>query len=662
MALRQAILKGEATFNDFKKLMPEGDMPDVHGATLAGAFGGGLDLFRRAADKAAKYLSDLPADKLVRFPYATEAYQRHLTELTKVAHSQFAKEGRFVPVTALKGIEKEARARAITDVKRTLYDASARHDLARMFDLMVPFANAIGDSYTKWGRIIRERPWVPINLAKVWYAPDRAGLVEDQDGNQKVWENGTYVWYKPGNPITGEPGERLPDGYGPREEYIKFQLPDSINPYDDLEGAKLSMVLNKDTFNTFASLPTAGPVVAIPANKFALNNPEFADNRFVKRFVLPYGASANSWKAAVPGNLRYAYEAFVAEDKDMPINDALALYQAEWIKYSQGDRATKPTFEEVRSKAADMRGLRFWVYMAGASSQYKTPYQPYVDYYRMLLQQEKGNTTAAQSRFINDVGEEYFILTATVSRNLAGIPATTSAWKASKKWGDLIESNPDIAGLIIGADGAGSFNANVYQAQLAQGLNAGSNLNQRGRWTLEESIEEVEKRRVWLQYGRLMDGIEAEMAARGLTSLRSKKARDLAARRTEFVNANMYWTQSPMGGRQISPWYNDYMERDGARMARVLTQMGNVIQHPGMQQRDDIRGLIEYLSARQDMKTRMKARGYSSLTAAKAAKLRDEWESTVFGLREGNTAFGQLYNRWLTQDDDLAANVEFGGV
>lgn len=661
-ALRKKILNHEATHAEFKELMGDLPMPDVHAATIGGAFGGGpADMLRKAADSVFKRLADIPGDKLVRFPFAAAARERHLNALTEIAHARYADKGQFIPASLLHGIEKEANARALTDVKRTLYDASAKHDLARMFDLVIPFGNAIGDSYTKWGRILRKDPTVPIKLAKIWYTPDRAGLVEDQDGNQKVWENGQYVWYAPGNPVTGERGEKLPAGFDPREQYVKFQLPDGIAP-DSLEGAKLSMVLNKDTFNTFAALPTGGPIVAIAADKFALNNPEFADNAFVKRFILPYGASANAWKAAVPGSLRLAWEAFGQEDADAPVNDALAIYQAELIRKSQGERATMPTFEEARSKAADLRGLRFWVYMAGASSQFKTPYQPYVDYYRMLLQQEKGDRTAAQSRFYDDVGEEFFILTASVSRNNAGIPATTSAWKASKKWGDLIEGNPDIAGLIIGADGAGSFNENVYQAQLAQGLNAGSNLMQRGRWTLEESVEEVEKRRVWLKYGRLMDGIEAEMAARGITSLRSKRAKDLADKRTEFVNANKFWDQSPLGGRQVSPWFNDYMDRDGARMTRVLTQMGNAIQHPGLQQRDDIRGLIGYLSARDDMKTRMKARGYSSLSTAKAAKLRNEWEATVFGLRESNTAFGQLYNRWLSQDDDLLADVDFGGV
>ena len=656
--LRKKVLAQRATFADFQKVVPDTmDMPNVHGASLDVSVGGPFtDRLRKWTDNAFKVISDLPADKASRFPFFAEAYQRHIAELASTVDVQFARAGKTVPVEAIEHIQTQARTRALADTKKYLYDTSSSLDLARASRLLVPFSGAAADSYTKWGVIFREKPWVPFQLWKVWTAPDKNGLVQDQDGNHKRYIDGRPRWVQI-NPMTGQETV-LPDDYEPKTEYILFRLPFGLQPNMG-SGAQSVTAVNKDTFNTFLGLPLAGPLVAVPANHFALTQPEFADNFFVRKFVLPYGPSTDIGKAVIPGTVRSLIDEFVDRDSDVMQGQALAIYQTEMIEFSQGRRAKPPTFAEARAKAADLRGIRFLYQFGGMTPSFKSPYQPYVDYYRQLRvsYDPTVDKETPDERFLREAGSEYFILTASVTRNVLGIPATIGAWNKYKKYQQLIEGNPDIAGLIIGSDGAGGFSSAVYQNQLATPLAAGSGKKQRERLSLEESVEDVAKRQTWAAYTRLMDAVDADLLSRGLTSLQQRGARDLKSARDKWIQDHMYWDQSPRGGRQVHPWFEDFMSSDGAKMTVRLNSMMNVVQDPRLQGRDDIRGLIDYLQARQEARAIMQAKGYKTLNSKQATGLRQSWNSYVMTLKDRNLSFAQLYNRWLVGDESLTASL-----
>lgn len=659
--LRKAALEGKATFNQFDKLFPsKEDMPAVHGASLDVTVGGPFtNMLKKGVDKIFKGLSDLPADKASRFPFFAERYQDHLRDMAP-RFAEAAGGAHFLDTDTVAKIQQQARSRALADVKKYLYDTSAALDMAKAGRLLVPFSSAVGDSLLKWGVIARETGVIPpvLNIWKIWTAPDRAGLVQDEDGNIKKWDSktNTYVWYgrKP-IPGTDKYEETKLEDHDPKQEYIVFQLPFGVGADKTASGSKLPAYINKETFNTFLGLPTAGPLVAYPANSFELKNPKLADNWFMRKFVLPFGPTSDRYKAFLPSNARSTYNT-LTENEPNQRGLAQAVMQTEYTNFALGLRDKPPTMNEVQQTASDLSGLQYLTQMFGVSTQFKSPYQPYIDYYRQLQQQDPENATA---RFYSDMGDEFRMMTASVTRNTAGLPASLETAKAQKKYSDLIEKYPDLAPLIVGAEGAGAFSQAVYQAQLEQSLQPGSDEKMRKVLSLQDSVADAERRYVWTKYSKLMDAIDADMAERGITSLNSNRAKDLKANRDKFVEQNKYWT-NPQGAQDVNPWFVEYSTTNRATMTQRLTGMANLVVDDRLGQRDDMRGLYDYLRNRMTVRQEMDSRGYKSLTAKKASQLSNRWDSYVTGLKESNVSFAALYNRWLT-NDDMTADIIFDG-
>jgi hypothetical protein len=652
--LRKLVLERKARYTDLARVIDKEDMPDIHGAALDVSVGGPFtNAVKKGVDKIFKVLSDIPADKASRFPFFADRYTTHLEDLARGWVAQYENAGKVLPVEAVDKIQRTARERALADVKKYLYDSSSALDMAAAGRLLVPFSTAIADSFLKWGMIAREKGMVGpvLNIWKIWTAPDRNGLVQDQDGNIKVWEDGQYVWYS----VHPKTGERVKlEGHEPKQEYITFQLPAGIGP-DTKSGAKMPLYINKDTFNTFLGLPTAGPIVTYPANAFLLKNPEVAENWFVKKFVLPYGPSRDQWRSLVPANVRGTYY-WITGDKDGFRNLAQSVMQTEYTRYSLGLRSEPPTMAEVQETAMDMAGFQWAAQFMGLSTQAKSPYQPYIDYYHQLQAQDPAN---ALSRFYAEMGDEFRMMTASVSRNVIGLPASLNTFKAQQKYRDLISKFPELAPLIVGAEGAGSFSSAVYEAQLNEVLQPGSDAKIREIMTLQDSVEDAERRRLWLKYGKLMDAIHADMAQRGLTSITQKGAKDLKKARDKFIQENMYWT-NPQGVKDTSPWFEEFATTDRTAMTKRLTGMAQIVSDPALGNRDDMRGLREYLTARIELRNEMKRRKFATLDSQKASRLRSEWNRYVFQLKDENLAFAQLYDRWLTQDD-MKADIDLGG-
>lgn len=656
-ALRKAALEGNAGFEQFRRLFPVKDeMPTVHGASLDVAVGGAFtNMVKRGVDKAFRALSDIPADTASRFPFFAERYQDHLRDMAPMWAETHGLSGTNVlPADIVGKIQQEARGRALADVKKYLYDTSAALDMAAAGKLFVPFSSAIGDSFTKWGVIAREKGVIPpiLNIWKIWTAPDRAGMVQDEDGNVKRWDGTQYVWHVR-NPKTGHM-ELLKD-HEPKQEYIVFQLPSGVSP-ETKSGAKMPAYINKETFNTFLGLPTAGPLVAYPVNEFSLKNPELAEKWFIRKFVQPFGPSADGYKSLVPSNVRSTWS-WVTSDEESHRGVAQAVMQTEYTRYSLGLRDKPPTMREVQETAGDMAGLRWTAQTLGVSTQFKSPYQPYVDYYRMLQQTDPENATA---RFYAEMGDEFKMMTASVSRNVAGLPASVQTAKVQKKYEDLIAKYPDLAPLIVGSEGAGSFSSAVYQAQLEQSLQPGSDEKMRRVLSLQESVEDAERRFVWAKYSKLMDAVEADMSQRGLTSLNQKRAKDLKAARDKFIEGHKYWT-NPQGVTDVNPWFVEFSTTDRAAMTKRLTAMAQIVLDDRIGGRNEMRGLYDYLRTRAEVRVEMQRRKFATLDSKKSRRLGAQWDAYVTGLKEQNLAFADLHHRWLVNDDMTADIIVDGG-
>lgn len=657
-------LDHEVAHADLEKLIPEvTDRPVVHGGALDLAVGNKFATkFNKAVNGLFAILQDMPADHFARYPMAKEAYQRHATELYQTLSKQYDKSGlEFVPTAHLEQIRSMAMDRARMDVRKYLYDAATTHDLAKIGRVAVPFGSAAADSYAKWSRIFKEKPWTAYELWKVWQAPDNAGLITDENGFHKKMVNGRAQWFS-----VDENGKatRVPD-HDPRDTRVTMQLPSGMQP-SQMPGAKqqATMSFNKNTLNTMLNNPSAGLFVSVPMNQFVLSHPEFAENKFIKTFVLPFGGQAD-WKAmVVPGWSRTLSQFLTGQEGDAAQSQAVAIMQTELVRKAQGLRDTYPTYAEAREKSNQLRGIRFLYQFGGLTPQFNSPFAPLVDQYHQLkageqARQAKDPNYTADIDFYEQHGQELYYLTMAVTRNQKGVPSTVGGQRAYGKWQKLIDANPDIGGWIIGKDGAGAFSTTVYQNQLNQALGPGSTEKMRKRLGTKESTEDAAISLGWIKWNKVSDAIDNDLRSRGLSNINQRGAEDLKAARNRYLQANMWWDQAPEGGgRQINPWYQDYSTRDASKMTNRLNQFANAIKDPNLAQRDEAQGVAKYLQGRQRMKQIMADQGFATLNSKKAAGLNDRWQEFVQGLKLDNLSFATTYNRYLTSDQYLDAPFE----
>ena len=657
--LRRKVAEGEARFRHLKSAVGEdGDFPGVHAPTIMYNLGQGaiFNKINKINDNLFKLLMDLPSDKASRIPFFAASYEKHVHNVYRAAATIHASKGKTLSQDEVFRIEKQARGLAMNDVRKFLYDTSTRVDLANATRFVVPFSSAIHDAYTKWARIAIEEPGSIPLLWKYWTTFEKNNMVQDE--NQNVYHDGK--WYSV-DPLTHEETPLKPGEEG-KDRYVMIRLPSFMgrwmakNMYG-VDHGEAPIRINKDSLNVFLGLPTAGPIVTVPANKFALTHPEFADDKLIRQFVLPYGPTADGgWRQVMPASWRAGWDTFAADQEEgaTASGQAMAILQAEMVAYAKGERTKPPTYEEARERASHLRMMRFLsLTVSPASFQVLSPYQPYISAYRTLRAAHPEN---ADELFYQKYGEELWMLTASVTRNVAGVPATVEGMKAYNKYKAMIAEHPELASLIIGAEGAGEFSKSIYEAQKALAARPGSSKRMRQVYDLEDSVADAQRRLIWIKYSRVMGLVDEELARRGLSSINRKGAEDLRAYKARFVQHNQYWMDPGTGKETVSPWYVDYMTSDASVMQRRLDGMRTIVKDPQLRGRNDIGGLVEYLALRRDTKARMAQRNVGRLDNARAEDLRTRFDAQVKNMRLTNPAFGDLWTRWLENDALLEAD------
>lgn len=649
-ALRAKVLAQDATVEDLRAAVPRRqDWPEVQGQDTEWANGAHplSQWVKRRLDGFYRVFHDLPTDKLVNFPYFNSSYTEHARTLVQSYLDSTERTGKFVDVAEVERLQHMARERAISDVKNHLYDASFRTDAARMLDGLVPFTSAIADGVYKWARIARERPLQTLHLwNQMYYAPERAGLVEDQDGNKLVLRNGKETWV---DPFTGEPAEGEKVG---ESRYIIFPLPDTLTPAVYGPGAKPVVRVPKDTlkalFNPLEQVPGAGPWVAIPVNEFVINRPQY-DNKFVRTFILPFGPRDSKVRMFLPGTVGSFYDNFIDDDSSKADSYAMTYFQTQLTRFRLGERREPPTLEEARQVSLGMRWLR-WVQSGTSpvSSQYLSPYEPYQQAYRRLVVRY-GDEREATQQFIDLYGHEYLAMTASVTRNI-GIRASMNTYDVAKRQRDLIDKYPDLAGLITGEQ-SDPFNQAVYEWQKGQ-YDPTTGKPWRDVQPIAESIRDVYEREAWTDYSKFMDGLLGEMRSYGIHSLDDAAAAPLRKRRAEFI-AERQWAPTVTGAPEYSEFFTKITTYSGAQTDERLAQMRGLTAEKDVNGRDDISGIADYLMYRDQVRLVMKQLGWASLDTQQAQGLKRWWESTVYDLVQRNPSFGAVHSRWLYNDVHL---------
>lgn len=627
--LRGLALSKKAKADDLARELPDASQrPSVNGEILAQVQGRSVisQTLNTVVEKGFRWFGSKPSDILSRNRFFDHMYRAETERLVNLLAEQRGRGAKFTQAD-YDDIAHKSREYALGETKDLLYDLAESSELGEMLRQFVPFYSAFVEVTTRWAGLTIENPAFVARMRQVWLAPERAGIVTDENGN-RVHEDGTAT-----NPF----GQRVKAG---ADHYLTVALPEWARDIPGLRTAG-QVKFNKESFNmALQGAPGFGPVVQIPVNEIVKGRPELEASL---EFVLPFGTTQEMRDLLLPATAKRAFTKAAGEEDRQYRNALIRRYMDLVVDHNLGKRPNKPTYAEAKRDTDAFYNLRIAAsYFSPAAPSFTSPYQLYIDAYRQLKELDPETADAV---FLEKYGEDYFPLTQSLSRSMDGVPPTLEGRAARKKYRDLVEKYPELGGLIIGAEGAGEYARAVYDGQLATKLKPGAPVNQRESWAFETVAGQPNVRLGWIEYRKAMDLIDAERVQRGLPNLQVKAGADLAGLKRQIIEAL---------GQKFPEWYADFGTMDRNAMARRIEGMREIAADRRMSGRDEIRLLGVYLQGRDAMAAELAARkaagGAATLTAAANQDLAVLWESITGVIVEQNLSFGALYHRWLSND------------
>jgi hypothetical protein len=492
-------------------------------------------------------------------------------------------------------------------MRRTLYDTSERVDSATAVKYIFPFFGAFADVASKWGRILADDPSKLRILETVYNSPNRMGITEEREGR-------TYI------NIPGEWAKRM--GLGDR--------PLSVPK------ASLNLIFQGGAWWN----PGAGWFVQYGASALLKKVPELEKTKLMEE-ILPYGPDGTGWKDLIiqSAGARKILALF-DENDPMRSNLTVTIAMEENHKYDVGLRDTPPTAKEINDRALGILSLdaasRFILPFATNT---KSPYQFYIDEYQKMRQEDALNAT---DNFWNKYGDDYYIFTTSRSKNNTGVNASIEADKRATQLSDLISKNPEYGWFVVGDANNGEFSSTIYKKQRDLPVAPGSTTKFRESQDPYDAIAETQTQKGWITYNKGVDYLESQRIARGLKSLNSKGAEDLAAAKKQFVAElsaeNPSWGAAR--GKIDTNKVNNFLA-----FAKEMTLDKRTANRP------DIKAVSDYLKGREYIRGLLAQRTSQSLDSADNLDVKEMWDSFIGDLIDENITFNKVYTRILENDD-----------
>lgn len=654
----EAARNGELTPEQVLDLLPAAERMPVHGDTIKLALGQHFSegLLRKTVDGLMNYLGSVPTDALVRHPYAATVYNREMQNyLASVPADKITND-------VLGAAEAAARAKAVRQVRRTLYNIADDRQGVHMLRFVSPFFQAQLEVLERWGRISMEKPETIARLAQL--------LVGSQVLNTGLWE------------VQDAEGNKA-KGYSP-DNRVVFQVNDTMRSVmDKFPGLKGALDNAGDVTVPVSSLnlitggaaginafvPSAGPIVTLPASEFYFKDrPELEDDA-VYQWLYPFGQPrggnvlTRSASAVMPAWMRRATTG-ASEDFDDPafarrVSEIGAQQLLEWeMGGREGPRPTGAMAVEAAKNEYRLRAASSFFLPVPLTP--RSPYQPWIDLYRSYQSKYGAD---ADEKFYDQVGPDFYLFAQQATEAAGGMGPNLGEKKAYDKYKSLIERAPDLTGVLTGPFATPEFSDSVYQWQLNTKVSPTSDERLRERLSPEERISSAEIDRGWVEYGKLTSALEAEIrnrvAAGGSAYLTANTNADLAAAKDAKIKEII----------ERNPAWQDAYNSRSSETAGWLTQAYDVAFDHALDGRVDIEALRAYLIGRARLQDALNDRADAAyqLTGRRGsdqlsfdplgnpigdnADLAQAWLSWIDQVKAQNPLFAEIYNRYLEGDD-----------
>ena len=612
----------------------------VHGQekTLIGLGEEGKDLVKRTVDGAYRRIAGLTTDELSRNPYFSTIYRRSMERRIKAATSKQKGATYELSEDALRIMEDAARKEALQEVRWLMYDLAESSRFSDMVRMIMPFYNAWQEVITRWAGLAYQNPVFAARMKDALTANPDVDLgtlgayetVQDADGN-------SFFQVRLPDFATGLIRKGLMRDAADDAGIIRFRT------------SSLNMITQ--------GLPGFGPIAQFPASLLVQQAPELED---AMSFMLPYGPVELT--DALPAYVKRLISATLQDDRSYQ-NMAVQIMVTKLADMANGeidiidfeDNATRAQFlKEIQDAAQGAMYVRaIGTAVSPASFNLHSPYQPYIDVYRRLKEEDSANADENFLNYLLDEGNEgFFALSMRQTKNMEGIPPTVWAENQREMFEDLVVKHPELGGLIIGVEGGGAakFSSSVYNRQLGEETFPGSGVMRRERLSLDDMLIDTRVRAGWEAYGNLMDGIYGAMRVEGLPNLRVSEAAGLKAVRDRRL---------ALIAEEFPLWYDEFSNPDTTKWADRIEGMREIVriyEDPNdtrFDGREDIKQLGVYLEVRDAFASKLAERkaggGSGQLDARSNQDLAELWDTWRLDWAD-NPASGDLFFRWFEFD------------
>jgi hypothetical protein len=644
------------------------ELPVIHGHVLEEAlFNASQVKGREIINTMFKFLGTLPEDTWARNPLYVYLYRREAKRRLDIMTGQNVKR---LTTEQQAGLMSQAHKIAQREMKGILFNIERRSNLATAFKYISPFFSAQENSYKTWLKLAAANPAVVNRGYLVWNAPNQAGLVTDQEGNEvpagKTSGN-DIIWIGLPKGVTNIPfvGKGLepfvkPDAKPGEEVTYGGGLGIPKGSLDILFQGGLDILYMKGNPNVFSDIFPVGPYVAIPASEISKRQPSLEESF---KWALPFGPSKDALSGLTPTWFqRLQTRASGLEDPQFARS-----YQLIWNTEQQ--RAKRNGKDPVPAGKILRMTKDYWNMRTAANlimpfaPRFDSPYKYYLDKsreYRRMYGLE------ADAKFLDDY-PEFFSFSASLSSNPTNVQSSVQAVDNLKKFdglvGELAKVEPRLVGLIVNDFSGYEFSQAAYDYLYGKRISPDSPQ----KFLTSQSPADAQKRneaeKGWIQYNRIMDAIDNDLQDRGLTSTQQKGAEDLATLKAAVISKLSIKTDAD-GNKIVNPktgqfeqtaWYDDYLDSDGSKTNRVIVGLGKILTDKKFievnKNNTTWKSVSAYLDLRKAVAQELASREVKSINAKANMDLKMIYDGTVNKFKQDDKlGFAYVYDRFLSQD------------
>ena len=626
------------------------DLPVIHGHVLEEAlFNVSQVKGRELINTAFKFLGTLPEDTWARNPLYVYLYRREAKRRLDVMTGQ--KVERLTTEEQAK-LMAQSHKIAQREMKGILFNIERRTNLATAFKYISPFFSAQENSYKTWLKLAAANPAIVNRGYLVWNAPNQAGLVTDQEGNEVPAGQTTgndIIWVGLPKGITKIPG---------LQSLTELGIPKGS--LDILFQGGLDLLYMKGNPNVFSDIFPVGPYVAIPASEIVKRQPSLEESF---KWALPFGPSKDALSGLAPTWFqRLQTRASGLEDPAFARS-----YQLIWNTEQQ--RAKRNGQDPVPAGKILRMTKDYWNMRTAANlimpfaPRFDSPYKYYLDKsreYRRMYGLE------ADAKFLDDY-PEFFSFSASLSSNPTNVQSSVQAVENLKKYdglvGDLAKIEPRLVGLIVNDFSGYEFSQAAYDYLYGKRISPDSPEKFLSSQSPATAQKRNEAEKGWIQYNRFMDAIDNDLQDRGLSSTQQKGAEDLATLKAAVISKLSVKTDAdgkpivnPKTGQfEQTAWYDDYLDSDGSKTNRVIVGLGRILTNNKFievnKNNSTWKSVSAYLDLRKAVAQELASRKVKSINAKANTDLRFIYDGTVNKLKQDDKlGFAYVYDRFLSQD------------